>query len=336
MNDLKTIAEVLKKSRKVIISGHIMPDGDSVGSVGALGLTLKKLGKDVTMALPDPVPEVFEFLPVVADFATGGRALADSYDIFVALDCSVPERLGILQELLGKTPTVCNIDHHVSASRFADYNYIDPRSAATAEIVLDLCELLEVCITPEIAACLYTGIATDTGSFQYENTTPQTHLRAALLMQCGAPAVAINIQLNEQKPLSYLKLLEAALRTMKLSPCGKVAWMSVTRQLLDSLKATDEQVNGLINYARSVRGVEIALLFREMTPGCYKIGFRSKELVDVNKLAARFGGGGHVRAAGCISEGALETLEEQVVRTALQELEQKDGQIGSQNEKRNT
>jgi len=327
MNGLKTIAEVLKKSRKVIIGGHIMPDGDSVGSVGALGLALKKLGKDVTMALPDPVPEVFSFLSGVTDFVTGGRALVNSYDTFVALDCSVPERLGILQKLLECRLTVCNIDHHVSASRFADYNYIDPRSAATAEIVLDLCELLEVQVTPEIATCLYTGIVTDTGSFQYENTTPQTHLRAALLMQCGAPAVAINIQLNEQRPITYLKLLEAGLHTLKLSSCGQVAWICVTRQLLDSLKATDEQVNGLINYARSVRGVEIALLFREMTPGCYKISFRSKELADVNKLAAHFGGGGHVRAAGCVLEGDLETLEEQVVRAAMEELRQKGEKV---------
>jgi len=319
-SDLQAIAGVLQRSRKVIVSGHIMPDGDCVGSVAALGLALARLGKEATMALPDPVPELFRFLPGTADFLTGETALGGDYDTFMVLDCSVPERLGVLRPFLERRLTVCNIDHHVSSHSFAHYNYIDPRAAATAEIVQDLCTLLGVEITPEIAACLYTGIVTDTGSFQYENTTPETHRRAAALIEHGAPVHEINIQLYEQKPLAHLRLLGVVLPTLGLTPCGRVAWMSVTRRLLDSLRAGDEHVNGLINYARSVRGVEVALLFREITPGRYKISFRSKEVVDVNRLAARFGGGGHVRAAGCVLEGELSSLQTQVVAAALEEI----------------
>jgi phosphoesterase RecJ-like protein len=132
--------------------------------------------------------------------------------------------------------------------------------------------------------------------------------------------VAINIQIHEQKPLAHLRVLEAVLHTLGLTPCGRVAWMSVTRGLLESLRAKDEHVNGLINYARSVRGVEVALLFREMTPGRYKISLRSKEVVDVNRLAARFGGGGHVRAAGCVLEGELPLLQSRIVAAALEEI----------------
>ena len=319
-SDLQAIAGVLEGSRRVIISGHIMPDGDCVGSVAALGLALAQLGKEVTMALPDPVPELFRFLPGTADFLTGENALGGAYDTFMILDCSVPERLGGLRPLLERRLTVCNIDHHISSYSFAHYNYIDLRAAATAEIVQDLCELLGAEITPAIAACLYTGIVTDTGSFQYENTTPQTHRRAAALIEAGAPAQAINIQLYEQKPLAQLRVLEAVLPTLSLTPCGRVAWMSVTRGLLNSLRAGDEHVNGLINYARSVRGVEVALLFREIGPGRYKISFRSKEAADVNRLAARFGGGGHVRAAGCILEGELAALQKRVVAAALEEI----------------
>ncbi len=318
MNDLRAIAGALQQSRKVIISGHVMPDGDCVGSVAALGLALTQLGKEVTMALPDPVPEIYLFLPGAADFAIGESALTVDYDTFMVLDCSVPERLGVLRALLERRLTVCNIDHHASSHHFADYNYIDPQAAATAEIVQDLCALLGARITPEIAACLYAGILTDTGSFQYENTTPDTHRRAAALIECGAPAVMINIQIYEQKPLAHLKVLAAALPTLRLSPCGRVAWMSVTRELLASLGAKDEHVNGLINYARSVRGVEVALLFREIAPGRYKVSFRSKEAVDVNRLAARFGGGGHVRAAGCVLEGDLDRLQVRLVEAAVE------------------
>lgn len=321
MNDLQAIAGVLQRSRKIIIGGHIMPDGDCVGSVAALGLALTQLGKDATMAMPDPVPEIFRFLPGTAAFLAGENALSGDYDTFMVLDCSVPERLGALRPLLERRRlTVCNIDHHVSSHNFADYNYIDPRAAATAEIVQDLCALLGARITPDIAACLYTGIITDTGSFQYENTTPGTHRRAAQLIEKGAPAHVINIQIYEQKPLAQLRVLEAVLPTLRLSPCGRVAWMSVTKELLNNLQAKDEHVNGLINYARSVRGVEVALLFREMAPGRYKISFRSKEVVDVNRLAGRFGGGGHVRAAGCVLEGDLPFLQSRVVEAALEAL----------------
>jgi len=295
-----------------------MPDGDCVGSVGALGLALRQLGKEVTMALPDPVPEVYRFLPGTGDFLVGEEALAKDYDIFLVLDCSVPDRLGALRALLERPLVVCNLDHHVSSHSFADYNYIDPRSAATAEIVQDLCLLLGAEITPEVATCLYAGIVADTGSFQYENTTPDTHRRAAWLIERGVPAVKVNIRLHDEKPLAHLKVLGAVLPTLRISPCGRVAWMRVTRGLLENLKAKDEHVNGLINYARSVQGVEVALLFREIATGRCKISFRSKEAVDVDRLAARFGGGGHVRAAGCVLEGDLDALEERVVAAALE------------------
>jgi len=324
MSDLLPVAGALERARKVVIAGHMMPDGDCVGSVAALGLALRQMGKEVTMALPDPVPELFGFLPEAADFIIGEEALKGEYDAFVVLDCSVPERLGSLRGLLDRPLVVVNIDHHVSSREFARYNYINPACAATAEIILDLLDPLGVRITPGIATCLYIGIATDTGSFQYENTTPGTHRRAALLIEQGAPSVWINIMLHEQKPLVNLLVLGAALKTLRLSPCGRVAWISVKRELLDRLKAKDENTDGLIGYARSIRGVEVALLFRELSPGRYKVSFRSKETVDVNRLASLFGGGGHVRAAGCLLEGDIENIVSRVVRATLQEVGEKE------------
>jgi phosphoesterase RecJ-like protein len=324
MSDMRSVAGVLERTRTVIIAGHMMPDGDCVGSVGALGLALRQMGKEVTMALPDPVPEIFGFLPEVTDFIIGEEALKGEYDTFVVLDCSVPERLGSLRGLLDRSLVIVNIDHHVSSREFARYNYINPAYAATAEIILDLLGPLGVKITPEIATCLYTGIATDTGSFQYENTTSGTHRRVALLIEQGAPSVWINIMLHEQNPLVNLLVLGAALKTLRLSPCGRVAWVSVKRELLDRLRAKDENTDGLIGYIRSIRGVEVALLFRELSPGRYKVSFRSKEVVDVNRLASRFGGGGHLRAAGSLLEGDIENVVSRVVGATLQELGKKE------------
>lgn len=328
MSDLCHVAGALKRTRKVIIAGHVMPDGDCIGSVGALGLSLRQMGKKVTMVLPDPVPEVFGFLPGAADFIIGEEALKGDYDTFVVVDCSVPEQLGSLRQLLDRPLTVVNIDHHISSREFALYNYINPAYAATAEIILDLLGPLGVKITPEIATCLYTGIATDTGSFQYENTTSGTHRRVALLLEQGAPSARINIMLHEQKPLVNLLVLGSVLKTLRLSSCGRVAWASVKRESLDRLKAGDENTDGLIGYIRSIRGVEVALLFRELSPERYKVSFRSKEVVDVNLLASRFGGGGHMRAAGCLLEGNIENLMSRVVKAALQEVGEKEKGCG--------
>ncbi len=322
MTDLRVIAGLLHNADKLVIAGHVMPDGDCVGSVRALGLALSQMGKDVTIALPDPVPEIFSFLPGVDEFVIGQEAFKGQYDFMVVLDCSVPERLGPLRDMLERPLTVVNIDHHVSSHEFAHYNYISPSHAATAEIIQDLIGCLEIEVTSEIATCLYTGIVTDTGSFQYENTTPETHRRAALLMEQGASSVWINLMINEQKPLINLLVLENALKTLNLSPCGCVAWVSVERDMLDRLNARDENTDGLIGYIRSIRGVEVAIFFHEISSGLYKVGFRSKEIVDVNRLASLFGGGGHVRAAGCVINGDLKSLQAKIVFEALKLIEE--------------
>ncbi|MFA5383439.1 MAG: bifunctional oligoribonuclease/PAP phosphatase NrnA [Eubacteriales bacterium] len=321
MTDLRSIAGLLNNAKKLVVAGHVMPDGDCVGSVKALGLVLGRMGKDVTISLPDPVPEIFSFLPGVEEFVIGQEAFKGQYDFMVVLDCSVPERLGTLQALLGRPLTTVNIDHHAGSREFAHYNYISPSHAATAEIIQDLIGFLKIEVTSEIATCLYTGIVTDTGSFQYENTTPETHRRAASLMEQGASSVWINLMINEQKPLINLLVLENTLKTLELSPCGRVAWVSVERGMLDRLNARDENTDGLINYIRSIRGVEVAIFFHEISSRLYKVGFRSKEIVDVNRLASLFGGGGHIRAAGCVVNGNLESLQAQIVSEALKMIE---------------
>lgn len=317
MSSLADIAAALKRAENVLICGHVMPDGDCLGSVFALGLVLERMGKKVTMAGPDPVPAIYDFLPGVERFLVG-EPPEDRYDTLVVLDCSVPERLGKgYQDMVYRDMVVINIDHHASSKSFGTYRYIDPQAAAAGEIIFDLFDLMNIEIDLEVAICLYTAIFTDTGSFRYDNVKPDTHYRVAKLLEIGVPASLINIKINEEKPKEAVLLIGAAISTLSVSPCGKVCWMTVTRDILRDTGAGDEHVEGLINYAKCVRGVEVGLLFHEMADGRYKISFRSKGAVNVDQLAALFGGGGHQRAAGCVMQGELRRLKEKIIEAAV-------------------
>lgn len=317
MNKLEEIGDAIKMAERVLLCGHVMPDGDCLGSVLALGLTLEKLGKKVTMAGPDPVPEKYRFLPGSDRFVVGDPPKSQ-YDTFIILDCSVPERLGKgYQELLSKNMVLINIDHHAGSIPFGDYQYTDTKAAAVGEIIFDLLNVMKVNLTIEAAINLYTAIITDTGSFQYDNTTPGTHRRAAMILEMGIPAAQINIHLYEEKPVVTLNILGAALNTLSISPCGKVCWMTITRETLRKVGALDEHTDGLVNYARSVKGVQVGILFREIMEDLYKVSFRSKSVVDVNQLATPFGGGGHLRAAGCVLQGDLKKIQEEIITAAI-------------------
>jgi len=318
VNKLSAIAEAIKRTRNALICGHVMPDGDSIGSVLAMGLALSGRGKHVTMAGPDPIPEIYNFLPGVELFQAHEKPLPGQYDTLIVLDCSIPERLGEnFRDLLKHDMVIINLDHHAGSEPFAALNYIDCKAAATGEIVFDLLDLMGIPLTVDIATCLYTAIITDTGSFQYENTTAGTHYRIARLIEGGALADQIHTRLYEEKPLAGLRLLGSALNTLHLSACGRIAWMIVRRETLGALGAKDEHADGLAGYARVIKGVQVGVLFFEKEPGKFKVGFRSKSPVDVNQIARVFDGGGHSRAAGCVLEGSLPEVQERVITAVL-------------------
>lgn len=320
MNDLKIISDIIKKSENIIICGHAMPDGDSVGSTVAMGLAVKMMGKSVTVISSDTVPKSYEFLPGVKDVVSL-KDFSKACDLAIILDCTDLYRGGDeLAELLKNVTTIINIDHHVSNNNFGHYNFVDPAAAATGELVYRLVKVLGLNVTADIAMNLYTAIAMDTGSFRYDNTTADTHKIAAELISTGINVAWINEHLFEHKEIITLKLLGRALAGIRLSPCGRVAWISVPFSIMEEMGARDEHTDGIVNYPRTAEGVEIGLLFREIEPGKIKVGFRSKETADVNKLAANFGGGGHPRAAGCLIKGNLAEVEAKVVEAALASL----------------
>ena len=314
--DEKLLAAI-KQAENIVICGHAMPDGDSVGSTVAMGLAAKKLGKQAVVINPDPVPRSYSFLPgskdvgVLTDFPA-------NCDLAIILDCTDLYRGGQeLAALLAKVPTIINIDHHVSNQQFGHFNFVDPAAAATGELVFHLIGALGLEISPEMATNLYTAIAMDTGSFRYDNTSAKTHKIAAELINAGINVAMINDNLFERREIITFKLLGRALTSINLSPCGRVAWISVPFSMMEELGARDEHADGIVNYPKNIEGVDIGLFFRELEPGKVKVGFRSRETADVNKLAALFGGGGHPRAAGCLINGDLKDVENEVVKAAL-------------------
>ena len=318
MNSLREIAEVIHSARRFFLCGHINPDGDSIGSVLALGLVLELMGKEVVMASPNPIPENLIFLPGAERIITDFRQLS-KIDTFIMLDCSEPHRLGSEVAELAKTARqIIVLDHHPGVDCVADYYYIDDHAAATGEIVYDLLELMNILFTQEIAVCLYAAIITDTGSFQYRNTTAETHRRTARLLTVGVDVSLVSNSLYGERPLTHLRAVGVALNNLKLAVEGQVAWISVTREMMQKISATDEDFDGLINYPRMIKGVEVAIVFQEIEPELFKIGFRSKGSIDVNKIAFTFGGGGHVLASGCRLSGRLPEVEGTVLSTVKQ------------------
>jgi phosphoesterase RecJ-like protein len=310
MSDLSQIISELWQSNTILISVHKSPDGDALGSQLALMHALEKLGKTVTVHNLDPVPEIYRYLPGSARIKTG-RLVAGKYDAFVVLD-SEPSRTGLFD---GKYPAdrLINIDHHITNPLMWELVWLDPEAAATGEMVYKLITGLRVTIDRDIALCLYTAIFTDTGSFRYTNTTPSSMRIAAELIEAGANPWFVTENVYESYAYRRLKLLGSVLTGMERSEDGRIAWVVVTNELYRQTGATAEDTDNFINFVRSVKGVEVAVLFRQTAESQYKISMRSKGRVDLSGLARSLGGGGHKNAAGSVLDGTLEEVRTRVI-----------------------
>jgi len=302
-----------------LISTHQNPEGDAIGSVLALGLALKRMGKEVQVLTQDPIPEMLAFLSgareVIHQAPAGG-----GFDVAFALDCGDQARLGEEFGKLKGMGKIINIDHHVSNNHFGEINLVDPRASSAAEIIYDLLRTIPVSMTPAIAENIYTGILTDTGSFHYSNTTPKTFAVARACLLAGVDPRRVAEQVYETQPLARLRLLPRALDTLELSAEGRISSVIVTQQMLQETGATVALTEDFVNFPRSVKGVEVALLFREITPTKYRVSLRSQGAADVARIAGRFQGGGHPNASGCTVEGSLSEVKAkvlEVVRAAL-------------------
>lgn len=312
------VARVLASGRRFLLPLHLTPDGDSAGSALGLAWLLGRMGWEVVVSYErDPLPALYRFLPG-ADRVVPLAGVRGEFSAAVFLDMTDPGRAGEATRARTADITVVNVDHHPTNSGFGQVRYLDAEAPAVGEMVVHIADALGVPLDREAATCLYVALMTDTGSFQYDNATPRAFRAAARLVEAGADPATLARRVYESRSPASLRLLHLALGTLGVEAGGRVAHVSLTREMLTRAGATLADSDGLINYPRSLEGVEVALLFREEEDGRIKVGFRSRR-VDVGKLAASLGGGGHARAAGCLLEGPLEVARE-VVLSRVREL----------------
>jgi len=316
VKDKEELIACLRQAPSVALVSHVSPDGDCIGTMLAVGLALEKLGKEAIFFNPDPVPRNLRFLPGAERVKASLQGLRAPVLLFV--DCTDIERTGIDKELIPADTLILNLDHHVSNRAFGRWNWVEPGASATGELAYFLIRELPVKMDQDIATNLYTAIVTDTGSFQYSNTTAQTHRLAAELLDAGIDLAHIHHTVFDQKPLAWVRLLQRALASLELDAGGQLALMTLSWKDFQESGADDSISEGLTNYARTVEGVEVAALVREVEDGCIRVSLRSNCWLDVSAVAAQFGGGGHRRAAGCTFVAALAEAKE-AVRRSLKE-----------------
>jgi bifunctional oligoribonuclease and PAP phosphatase NrnA len=307
---IEGVAEAIKGLDSLVISTHINPEGDAIGSQLGLALSLIKMGKKVTMLNADPVPEFLNFLPG-SELIKIGTEITEPHDALVVVDCE-PERTGLK---INGAPVkqIINVDHHVTNPKTADVYWVNPEAAAAGEMVYDLLLFMNAPMDKDIATSLYTCIFTDTGSFRYSNTDADALSKSAKLIDYGVEAWQIAENIYETKSFGRMKLLGMVLAGLEISNDGLVSWVTVKEEFYGVTGTKAEDTDGFINYPRSIKGVEAAVLFREAGPNKVKISFRSKGRVNVSTLAESLGGGGHPNASGAIIDMSLEKTKDLVL-----------------------
>ena len=310
---LKQVAIELEKVPEAALFSHVYPDGDSLGSMLALGLTLERMGKKISLYNAGPIPESLKFLPGVEKITD--LIPQEFPETIILIDCAEFDRIEIKglsrDDLLGKK--VINIDHHISNDYFGSVNWIDAEAAAAGEMIYRLVRKLGVKICKDIAVNLYTAIITDTGRFSFSNTTPKSFKIAAELVKTGIDLVYINNILFEQKTLAQTKLLYKALSNLELLQEGMIAIITLSISDFEVSGAEESLSEGLVNYARNIEKVEAAAILKEIHSTEIKVSFRSNCWLDVNKVAQKFGGGGHVRASGCTINLSLNHAKQMII-----------------------
>jgi len=309
------IGRVLRAHQRFAVLSHVRPDGDALGSQLAVALALKQLGKDVRVWNEDGMLEKYSFIPR-AELLSQPPATPEDFDVAIALDTAIQNRLGNTVAAIRSASVWVNIDHHQSNPGYGDVALVDPSSPATGQIIFELIKNQKLPFDREIAENLYVAISTDTGSFQYPNTTSRTFEIAAELVCTGIDVGRISQQLYENYPRRRIELLRALLDTMRFEAAGRVAHFGLSFQLAQQLGVLPEDNEGLIDHLRAVRGVVVAIFFEELNDGKVRVSMRSKSArVDVSAICQKFGGGGHVLAAGARVRGSLVEVQQKVVET---------------------
>lgn len=319
MNEFEKLHELIENSEKILITSHENPDGDALGSMLSLGLGLRKINKEVVFYSKDGVPEILEFLPHSDEIINSLDSSSGLFDIAFAVDCTGTYRAGKEFEKYSKSENSLNvviIDHHETTGSDADLHILDSAASSTGIIIYRILKFLGIEIDQAIAQNIYTTIISDTGSFRYSNTNTETFNVAADLVHKGADPSEISQALFENEPLRKIELFKLAIPTLEITPDKLIASIYVDKNMFNETGSNRQDTEGMVNIPRSIKGVEVSLLFRqEGKEGDeeWKISLRSKGSVNVAKIAESFGGGGHARAAGCSIKGNIDEVKSKVI-----------------------
>lgn len=311
-SDLRRVLEQFPRRGEVAILAHMRPDGDAIGSMLGLAAAVEEAGLRAVRLCPDPVPEVYRFLPG-ADLVRS-RLPARLPKVAVALDCDATHRLAKFEQALPRFKTLIDIDHHSGQQPFGTAAWIDPGASSVGEMVYVVLKRLQIPIGPEAATCLYTAIVTDTGRFCYQNTTAKSLRVAAELVEAGADPAHVAVHVYEAKPLGAVRLVGRALRNLKVENAGRFVSSRLTLSDFGAAGASPEDTEGIIDHLRAIKGAEVAVLLSEQRDGKVRVSLRSRGRLNVAAVAGMFGGGGHLYAAGCILDGPLSTAYRRLMR----------------------
>ena len=316
MGGMKAPEDLLRRIRqgnRFLLTSHVNPDGDAIGSELGLARLLRGLGKGAVVWNRDPTPALYRPLPGSERIHVGEEPPAgfpDMFDAVIVLECPSPDRTG-LEKQLAERPVI-NIDHHLGNQCYGVINWVDSAAPAVGEMVYRLAQGLKVSLEPEVASCLYLTLVTDTGGFRFSNATAAAFEAAATLVREGAHPEQVSQWLYESQPLAVVRLLGEMLQTLQTHEGGRVATGRLTREMFARVGASPGDSEGLIDHLRSIAGVDAVALIRELEDGSHKVSLRSRGEVDVEKIARHHGGGGHRNAAGFTLKGDGEEIRGQV------------------------
>ncbi len=311
----QNLVQRLMDSDKIVVASHVGPEGDAIGSALALAIGLDKLGKKVEVVCHSGVPKRYNFLPTAEKIK---QSPSFQPNLLVLVDCADLDRADIPDNLRKNAPSVIAIDHHPQKPKRDDNDWlfwIEPKAAATGEMVAVLLKTLKVPMTPEIATCLYAALISDTGVFHFRNTTPRTFRLAASLLKYGVDPQELAYRVMEVRSFAATQLLARTLSKAKFEPEFGLCWSVLTLKDFAQTGTTDEDTENFINFLRAVDGTKVAVLFREIEPNFVKVSLRSKDGFDVAAVARQFGGGGHPAAAGCKLQQPLRSAVTAVLKT---------------------
>lgn len=316
---LKKCVEFIKRNKRFLITVHTNPEGDALGSELAFYILLRKLGKVALIINEDEVPPGCNFLPGVSNIKKKPkherRLKKISFDCLAVLDCSDLDRTGEIYKINMQNKPILNIDHHISNSKFADVNWVEPHSSSTSEMIYALFKKLGVAFDADSATCLYVGMLTDTGSFRYSNTSSSTHKAVSELLKFNLNVAQIYKNTYENISFEEMKLLVKVLAPMHKEARGKIIWFQVDKSLLGRKKISFDLSEHVLSFGRAIKDVEVVVLFKENlgVKDEIRINFRSQGNVDVNKIAKFFGGGGHKTASGATIHGKIDQVRRKVL-----------------------